>query len=75
MRIVVRNRIPNDKRFKGSYVPRERALEVKNPLLIWVGAADRSSDEWFTFGDLVSLNGLLGELSPAMQKQQIVIVV
>ena len=57
VRIVVRNRIPNNKRFKGSYVPRERALEVKNPLLIWVGAADRSSGEWFTFGDLVSLYG------------------
>jgi hypothetical protein len=26
-------------------------------LLIWVGAADRSSGEWFTFGDLVSLYG------------------
>jgi len=57
VRIVVRGRIPKKKRFKGSYVPREASQEVKKPLLIWVGAADRSTGEWFTFGDLVSLYG------------------
>jgi hypothetical protein len=57
IRMVVKGDIPNDPKFNGSFVPREAAHEVKQPLVIWVGKADRSSGEWFTFGDLVSLYG------------------
>ncbi|MEQ8747424.1 hypothetical protein [Pyruvatibacter sp.] len=57
IRRVVREDIPDDPRFNGSYVPREAAHEVDTPLVVWVGAADKSSGEWFTFGDLVSLYG------------------
>jgi len=57
VRVVVRGRIPKEARFKGSFAPRKAENEVKKPLLVWVGAADRSTGEWFTFGDLVSLYG------------------
>lgn len=58
VRLVVKGRIPNDDRFKGSYVPKRGSpQEARSPVLIWVGKADRSRGEWFTFGDLVSLYG------------------
>ena len=63
VRLVVKGRFPKDlkgskdSRFDKSFVPRERAHEAKTPLLIWVGAADQTTGEWFTFGDLVSLYG------------------
>src|SRR5260221_13981009 len=43
VRLVAKDSIPKDSKFKGGFVPREKALEARRPLIVWVGSADRKT--------------------------------